>query len=68
VLAFFSIVEEIKYCDGFPQRIKLWSQETPLLDKHVPTKAQPTIEGYPLLGNGPVSTSRDNEYATIEYT
>jgi hypothetical protein len=25
----------------------------------------PTMEGHPLLGNGPVNTSRGNEYATI---
>jgi hypothetical protein len=26
------------YCDGFAQSIKLWSQETPLLGKHVQKK------------------------------
>jgi hypothetical protein len=26
------------------KEINLWSQETPLLNKHVPTNAQPTIE------------------------
>jgi hypothetical protein len=30
----------MEYFDGFVQSIKLWSQETPLLGKHVPTKAQ----------------------------
>jgi hypothetical protein len=33
--------------------------------KHVLTNVQPTIEGHPLLGNGPVNASRGNEYATI---
>jgi hypothetical protein len=36
-----------------------------MLGKHVPTNAQPTIEGHPLLGNGPLNSSRGNEYATI---
>jgi hypothetical protein len=36
-----------------------------LLGKHVATNAQPTIEGHPLLGNGPVNTSCGNEYATV---
>jgi hypothetical protein len=40
--------------------------ENPLLGKHVPTNAQPTIEGHPLRGIGPVNTSRGNEYATTE--
>jgi hypothetical protein len=59
------ILSSKEYCDGFAQSIKLWNQETPLLGKHVPTNAQPTIEGHPLLGNGPVKATRGNEYATI---
>jgi hypothetical protein len=55
-----------KYSDGFAQNIKLWSQKTPLLSKHVPTNAQPTTEGHPLLGNAPTSTCRGKEYAIIE--
>jgi hypothetical protein len=43
------------------QNIKLWSQKNPLLGKYVPTNAQPTTEGHPLLGNGPVNRSHDNE-------
>jgi hypothetical protein len=52
------------YCDGFAQSIKLWKQKTPLVGKYIPTNAQPIIEERPLLGNGPVNTSRGNEYAT----
>jgi hypothetical protein len=35
------------------------------LGNHVATKAPSTIEGPPLLGNGPVNISRGNEYGTI---
>jgi hypothetical protein len=56
------------YCDGFAQSIKLWSQKNSLLGKHIPTNAQPTIEGHSLLGKGPVNTSRGNEHTTIGWT
>jgi hypothetical protein len=36
-----------------------------LLGKHVLTNGQPTIEGHPLLGNGPVDTSCGNTYAAV---
>jgi hypothetical protein len=32
------------YCDRFAQSIKLWSQKTPLLGKHVQTNTRPTIQ------------------------
>jgi hypothetical protein len=57
-----------RYGDGFAQSIKLWSHKNTLLPKHVPTNAQPIIEGHPLLDNGSVNTSRGNEYATIGQT
>jgi hypothetical protein len=49
--------KNITYCDGFAQ-----ARKPRLLGKHVPTKDQPTTEGHPLLGNGPVNISRGNEY------
>jgi hypothetical protein len=49
------------HSDGFLQNIKPWSQKNLLLGKHDPIHAQPTIGGYPLLGNGPVNTSGGNE-------
>jgi hypothetical protein len=33
-----------KYCDGFAQSIKVWSQKNPLLGKHVQTHMRPTIQ------------------------
>jgi hypothetical protein len=39
--------------------------KTPLLGKRIPTSTQPTIEGHPLPGIGPVNISHSNKYATI---
>jgi hypothetical protein len=41
--------------------------ENPLLGKNFQTNTRPTI-GHPLVGIGPVNTSRGNEYATIGST
>jgi hypothetical protein len=66
-LATFSVT--LHFRGGKIAREAIWcisggGGEAPLLGKHVPTNAQPKKEGYPLLGNRPVNTSRGNEYET----
>jgi hypothetical protein len=43
VYALPSVGHGFKYCDGFAQSIKLWSQKSPLLGKHVQRNTGPKI-------------------------
>jgi hypothetical protein len=45
------------YCDGFAQSIKLWSQETPLLGKHVQAYTRLTIRQKRCFLCGPLRDS-----------
>jgi hypothetical protein len=54
-----STIQEVWYCDGFAQNIKLWSQEDPFLGKHVETDTWPTIQERCFL----CGSRRDHYYA-----
>jgi hypothetical protein len=51
------------YCSN--DNVADWAVSTRRKGKHVPTKAHPTIEGRPLLGNRLVNTYHSNEWRTI---